>query len=70
MAAPDEALPSELTGPSPVPPGARIGDTLPEVARRYRELLLRRSGEERLKMGCSMHATAKALVRASILEAS
>ncbi len=45
-----------------------MSDTSPEVARRYRELLLRRSGEERLKMGCSMHAAAKALVRASILE--
>lgn len=43
-------------------------DTTPEVARRYRELLLRRSGEERLKMGCSMHAAARALVRASVLE--
>jgi hypothetical protein len=34
---------------------------------RYRALLLARSGEERLKMGCSMSATARALVRASIL---
>ncbi len=31
-------------------------------------MLMKRSGEERLKMGCSMHATARALVRASILE--
>jgi hypothetical protein len=44
------------------------GLSSPEVARRYRELLMQRSGEERLKMGCSMHAAAKALVRASILE--
>lgn len=43
-------------------------DTPPELARRYRTLLLARSGEERLKMGCSMHAAAKALARASILE--
>lgn len=43
-------------------------DTSPDVARRFRELLLRRSGEERLRMGCSMHATAQALVRASVLE--
>jgi hypothetical protein len=28
-------------------------------------MLLKRSGEERLKMGCSMHAMAQALVRAS-----
>jgi hypothetical protein len=38
------------------------------VARRYRDLLLQRSGEERLKMGCSMHAAARRLVLASILE--
>jgi hypothetical protein len=31
-------------------------------------MLMKRSGEERLKMGCSMHATVQALVRASILE--
>jgi hypothetical protein len=31
-------------------------------------LLRQRSGAERLKMGCSMHATAQALVRASLLE--
>ncbi len=42
-------------------------DTGPEVARRYRELLLARSGGERLRIGCSMHATAQALVRASVL---
>jgi squalene cyclase len=42
-------------------------DTGPEVARRYRELLLARSGQERLRMGGSMHATARALVRASVL---
>jgi len=43
-------------------------DTSPEVEQKFRDLLLQRSGEERLKMGCSMHATAQALVRASILE--
>jgi hypothetical protein len=31
-------------------------------------MLMERSGEERLKMGCSMHATARALVIASIPE--
>ncbi|MBI4635368.1 MAG: hypothetical protein HY727_03370 [Candidatus Rokubacteria bacterium] len=44
-----------------------MNDTPPEVDRKYRELLLERSGEARLKMGCSMHATAQALVRASVL---
>jgi len=43
-------------------------DTSPEVERKFREMLLGRSGEERLRMGCSMHATAQALVRASVLE--
>ena len=44
-----------------------MSDTPTEIERRYRLMLLQRSGEERLKMGCSMHATAKALIRASIL---
>lgn len=42
-------------------------DTLPEVMQRYRAMLLGRSPEERLKMGCSMGATARILVRASVL---
>jgi hypothetical protein len=45
-----------------------VTDTPPDVARRQRDLLLQRSGEERLKMGCSMHAAARRLVLASILE--
>jgi hypothetical protein len=45
-----------------------MNDTSPEVERIYRSMLLQRSGEERLKMGCSMHATARALVCASVLE--
>lgn len=42
-------------------------DTPPDVMQRYRAMLLARSPEERLKMGCSMGATARALVRASVL---
>ncbi|MEW6247053.1 MAG: hypothetical protein AB1555_10120 [Nitrospirota bacterium] len=42
-------------------------DTSPEIERRFREMLLARSGEERLKMGCSMHQFAQLLVRASVL---
>jgi hypothetical protein len=42
-------------------------DTAPEVVERYRAMLLARSAGERLKMGCSMSATARALVRASVL---
>ena len=45
-----------------------MNDTSPEIEQKYQEMLLQRSGEERLKMGCSMHATAQALVRASVLQ--
>lgn len=47
-----------------------MNDTSPEVEQRYYDMLLARSGEERLKMGFSMYATARALVIASILEAN
>lgn len=43
-------------------------DTDPEIERIYRAMLLARPGEERLKMGCSMHVMAQGLVRASVLE--
>jgi hypothetical protein len=43
-------------------------DTPPAIEARYRAMLLARSGEERLRMGGSMYATARALVAASILE--
>jgi hypothetical protein len=45
-----------------------MNDTPPEMERRYREMLLQRPGAERLKMGCSMFSTARALVVASILD--
>jgi len=45
-----------------------MNDTPSEIEQKYLEMLMERSGEERLKMGCSMHATAQALVRASVLE--
>lgn len=41
-------------------------DTPAGIERKFRQMLLRRSGEERFKMGCSMHAAARALVKASI----
>jgi Uncharacterised protein family (UPF0158) len=44
-----------------------VADTPPEVMQRYRAMLLARSPGERLRMGCSMSATARALVRASVL---
>lgn len=43
-------------------------DTPPAVEARYRELLMQRSCVERLKMGCSMLATARALAVASVRE--
>ncbi len=41
-------------------------DTAAHVERLYRELLMQRSGEERLLMGCRMFDSARALVRASL----
>lgn len=43
-------------------------DTSDTLERKFYAMLMKRSGEERLKMGCSMHAMAQALVRASTLE--
>lgn len=42
-------------------------DTPLAIERKFRRMLMDRPGEERLKMGCSMHATARALAKASIL---
>lgn len=42
-------------------------DTIPEMEERYRAMLMNLSGEERLKIGCSMFDTAKALMQAGIL---
>ena len=46
-----------------------MNDTSEAMERRYRDMLLKRSGEERLKMGYSMRAMARELVRASVLQA-
>jgi len=45
-----------------------VKDTPNKIQRKFRSMLLKRTGEERLKMGCSMHAAARALVLASIPE--
>jgi hypothetical protein len=45
-----------------------VKDTPPVIERQFRQMLMKRSGEECLKMGCSMHATAKALVKVSLLQ--
>ena len=41
-------------------------DTHPEVYVRYRDLMMSKSGQERLLMGCSMYNTAKQIVRNAI----
>ena len=45
-----------------------MNDTSPEMEEHYRAMIMEQSGEERLKMGCSMFDTAKALMRAGILD--
>lgn len=44
-----------------------MNDTPQEMGKRYHDMLMRRSGEERLKMGCEMFDAAKAIVKSSIL---
>lgn len=43
-----------------------MNDTHPDIAIRFRELMMRKSGEQRLLMGCSMYDTAKQTVRSAI----
>lgn len=45
-------------------------DTSDAVEKKYFDMLMARSGEERLRMGCSMHAAAKTMARASIIAAN
>jgi hypothetical protein len=45
-----------------------MNDTLPEMDARYRAILMQRSGEERLMMGCAMRETARAFIEASFRE--
>lgn len=45
-----------------------MNDTTPEAARLYRQLLMDRPNAERLRMGCEMFATAKALALAGLRE--
>jgi hypothetical protein len=45
-----------------------MNDTLPRAEALVRTLLLRRSGEERLKMGADMFSASRALIAASLLE--
>jgi hypothetical protein len=43
-------------------------DTPPAIERRFRRMLMQLPGAKRLKMGCSMHATAQALAKAYLSE--
>jgi len=43
-----------------------MNDTHPDIAVRFQNLMMRKSGEQRLRMGCSMHDTAKQIVRSAI----
>jgi len=45
-----------------------VKDTSAGMERKFREIALERSGEERLKMGCSLYAAARDVVKASISE--
>ena len=45
-----------------------MNDTLPEVDERYRTMLMQRTGEARMIMGCAMRDTARAFVEASLRE--
>ena len=47
-----------------------MNDTSPEMEKRYHDMLMRRTGLERLKMGSSMYDAARAVVRSSILNES
>jgi len=43
-----------------------MNDTTPEIAVLYRNLIMNKSGEERLLVGCSMYGTAKEIVCSAI----
>ena len=43
-----------------------MNDTLPEVEKAYRELLMARSGQERFRMGLEMFEVAKAMMLAGL----
>lgn len=45
-----------------------MNDTPRDIEERYRAMLMARTGEERLIMGCAMRDTARALVEASLRE--
>jgi len=44
----------------------RISDTHPDIAIRFRDLMMSKTGEQRLLMGFSMYDTARQIVRSAI----
>ena len=44
----------------------KMFDTHPDVAIRFRDLMMSKTGQQRLLMGCSMYDTAKKIVRSAI----
>ena len=45
-----------------------MNDTDPKMESKFKELMMQKTPEERLKMGCSMFSFSKAIVLASIME--
>ena len=45
-----------------------MSDTHASIETKFHQMIMSRSPEERLRMGCSMFDTAKEIVRSSILE--
>ena len=45
-----------------------MNDTDPKIELKIRELMMKKTSEERLKMGCSMFSFSKAIVQSSILQ--
>lgn len=43
-----------------------MNDTHPDVAIRFRDLMMSKTGQQRLLMGCSMYDTAKQIVRSAV----
>ena len=44
----------------------KMSDTHPDVAVRFRDLMMSKTGQQRLLMGCSMYDAARQIVRSSI----
>lgn len=45
-----------------------MNDTSPEIEQKFREMLMAKSGAERMVMGASMYDAARTIVRASLPE--